>query len=267
MIPFLANIDLAFKNLAPRTSDWQSILPEIAVAGLALFCLLQAMTLPKALRYLIPTTARIGLALVAIMSVSNAPWTLEPDVETFGGLLCQDLPIEGVRVVFLLSALLTSLLAARFLRDRDAAVADARRATDLRPDDLRYRIVAAQVLSERGTLADVDEALRQARAGLRWAPNDPIVLDTEAALLLQRDTITGDPADTAVALDAWRRLTALDPYRSAWQVQLGRAAALAGDVDLARTAWTTAADLNPADTTPANLLAALDAQTASAAGS
>jgi NADH-quinone oxidoreductase subunit N len=124
MIPFLANIDLAFKNLAPRTSDWQSILPEIAVAGLALFCLLQAMTLPKALRYLIPTTARIGLALVAIMSVSNAPWTLEPDVETFGGLLCQDLPIEGVRVVFLLSALLTSLLAARFLRDRDAAVAD-----------------------------------------------------------------------------------------------------------------------------------------------
>lgn len=151
--------------------------------------------------------------------------------------------------------------------DRDAAVADARRATELRPDDLRYRIVAAQVLSERGTLADVDEALRQARAGLRWAPNDQIVLDTEAALLLQRATITGDPADTAVALDAWRRLTALDPYRSAWQVQLGRAAALAGDVDLARTAWTTAVDLNPADTTPSALLAALDAQTASAAGS
>ena len=58
------------------------------------------------------------------MSVSSAPWTLEPDVETFGGLLCQDLPIKGVRVVFLLSALLTSLLAGRFLRERDAAVAD-----------------------------------------------------------------------------------------------------------------------------------------------
>jgi O-antigen ligase len=151
--------------------------------------------------------------------------------------------------------------------DRDAAVADARRATELRPDDLRYRIVAAQVLSERGTLADVDEALRQARAGLRWSPNDPIVRDQEAALLLQRATITGDPADTAASLDAWRRLTALDPYRSAWQVQLGRAAALAGEVDLARTAWTTAVDLDPADTTAATLLAALDAQTASAADS
>ncbi len=124
MIPFLANIDLAFKALAPRSGDWQGILPEIAVAGLALFCLLQAMTLPKALRYLIPATARIGLALVVVMSVSSAPWTLEPDVETFGGLLCQDLPIKGVRVVFLLSALLTSLLAGRFLRERDAAVAD-----------------------------------------------------------------------------------------------------------------------------------------------
>jgi NADH-quinone oxidoreductase subunit N len=49
---------------------------------------------------------------------------LEPNVETFGGLLCQDLPIKGVRAVFLLSALLTSFLAARVLRERDAAVAD-----------------------------------------------------------------------------------------------------------------------------------------------
>ena len=85
--------------------------------------------------------------------------------------------------------------------------------------------------------------------------------------MLQRATITGDPADTAAALDAWRRLTAFDPYRAAWQVQLGRAAALAGEVDLARTAWTTAVDLDPADTTAATLLAALDAQTASAADS
>ena len=124
MIPFLANINEAFNQLSPHVSDWKSILPEIAVAGLALFCLLQAMTLPKALRYLIPTTARIGLMLVVIMSLCDAPWSLEPNVETFGGLLCQDLPIKGVRAVFLLSALLTSLLAARFLRERDAAVAD-----------------------------------------------------------------------------------------------------------------------------------------------
>ena len=124
MIPFLANINEAFNQLSPHASDWKSILPEIAVAGLSLFCLLQAMTLPKALRYLIPTTARIGLMLVVIMSLCDAPWSLEPNVETFSGLLCQDLPIKGVRAVFLLSALLTSFLAERFLRERDAAVAD-----------------------------------------------------------------------------------------------------------------------------------------------
>ena len=64
MTAFIANIDLAFKTLAPRATDWQSILPEIAVAGLALFCLVQAMLLPKALRYLIPD----GCSLAALVS-------------------------------------------------------------------------------------------------------------------------------------------------------------------------------------------------------
>ncbi len=41
MIPFLADIDLAFKLLAPRPADWPTILPELAVAGLALLCLLE----------------------------------------------------------------------------------------------------------------------------------------------------------------------------------------------------------------------------------
>jgi NADH-quinone oxidoreductase subunit N len=124
MIPFLADIDLAFKLLAPRPADWPTILPELAVAGLALLCLLQAMFLPKGLRTLIPLTARAGLALVAVMALSGGPWALPPDAEPFAGLLRQNLPLAGVRVVFLLSALLTSFLAERFLRDRDAAVAD-----------------------------------------------------------------------------------------------------------------------------------------------
>ena len=48
MTSLLANIDPAFKTLAPRAADWLSILPEIAVAGLALLCLLQALLLPPA---------------------------------------------------------------------------------------------------------------------------------------------------------------------------------------------------------------------------
>ncbi len=125
MIPFLANIDPAFKVLAPRTADWLTILPEIAVAALALVCLVQAILLPKPLRWLIPATARTGLVLVIAMAYTTAgPWAPKNDVESFAGLLRQDLPFAGVRLVFLASALLTSLLAARFLRERGAAIAD-----------------------------------------------------------------------------------------------------------------------------------------------
>ena len=124
MIPFLADIDPVFKVLAPRPADWLTILPEIAVAGLSLLCLLQAMFLPKALRSLIPLSARAGLALVAVMALTTGPWTPATDLESFAGLLRQNLPFGGVRLIFLLSALLTSFLAEGFLRDRDAAVAD-----------------------------------------------------------------------------------------------------------------------------------------------
>jgi NADH-quinone oxidoreductase subunit N len=124
MLPFLANIDVAFKALAPRSADWLTILPEIAVAGLSLVCLLQAMFLPKALRALIPITARVGLVLVAVMALTNGPWVQPSDVASFAGLLRQNLPTDGVRAVFLLSALLTSFVAERFLQERDAAVAD-----------------------------------------------------------------------------------------------------------------------------------------------
>lgn len=124
MIPFLADIDLAFKVLAPRPADWLTILPELAVAGLSLLCLVQAMFLPRARRGLIPATAQLGLILVIVMSLNAGPWVQSADVESFAGLLRQNLPTDGVRLVFLSSALLTSFLAAGFLRDRDAAVAD-----------------------------------------------------------------------------------------------------------------------------------------------
>ena len=124
MTPFLADIDPLFKVLAPRRADWLTILPEIAVAGLSLLCLVQAMLLPKGSRGLIALTARAGLALVAIMALTAGPWTQPAEISSFAGLLRQNLPTDGVRMVFLLSALLTSFLAERFLRDRDAAVAD-----------------------------------------------------------------------------------------------------------------------------------------------
>ena len=137
MTSLLANIDPAFKTLAPRAADWLSILPEIAVAGLALLCLLQALVLPPAQRWLQPATARVGLLLVLVMSLTDGtPWNLPHDAENFPasfftgadglpafhGLLRVQLEnSEAVRLVFLACALGTSLLAGRFLRDRGVA--------------------------------------------------------------------------------------------------------------------------------------------------
>jgi hypothetical protein len=84
MTSLLANIDPAFKTLAPRAADWLSILPEIAVAGLALLCLLQALLLPPAQRWLQPATARVGLLLVLVMSLtSGTAWNLPHGAENF----------------------------------------------------------------------------------------------------------------------------------------------------------------------------------------
>jgi NADH-quinone oxidoreductase subunit N len=123
MTPLLASIDLTFKTLAPRAGDWQAILPEICVAGLALFCLIQAMILPRELRWLISTTARTGLGLLLILSLVNAaPWNTTE--VSFAGLIMPHLPVFGVRMVFLLSALLTSFVAEAFLRERQSSVPD-----------------------------------------------------------------------------------------------------------------------------------------------
>ncbi|MCB1000614.1 MAG: O-antigen ligase family protein [Acidimicrobiales bacterium] len=140
----------------------------------------------------------------------------------------------------------------------DAAVRDADRAVDLRPDDLVLRSVAVRVHLERGTLADVDTALDHADAALRWSPLDPIALDDRAGVLLARAKITGGRDDVDAALAAWRDLVALDPVRARWQIELGRAAALAGDADLARRSWQRALELRPSDPAARALLDALE---------
>ncbi len=138
------------------------------------------------------------------------------------------------------------------------AIDSAERAVDLRPDDLRYRMVLAEVLGRRSTLADINAAIRQAGRALDWSPHDPIAADVHASFLLDRANVTGQPADISIALAAWQRLVDRDPLRARWQQQFGRAAALAGDVPTAREAWTVAADLSPDDATAADLLRELD---------
>lgn len=145
--------------------------------------------------------------------------------------------------------------------DIDDALGASERAVDLRPDDLRYRSIVIALHRERGTLADIDSALAHADAALHWSADDPIALDARATLLSDRAKITGDDPDVASAVAAWQRLVERDPVRARWQVQLGRAASLAGDIDLARSAWRAAAALRPDDPEVAALLAQLEART------
>ena len=131
----------------------------------------------------------------------------------------------------------------------DGAAANdlAERAARLRPDATPYRMVAVQVLLTGGSLTDIDAAIHQAREAVRWSPRDPIAVDLLATALLQRSVATGAADDAATALAAWQVLVERDPHRARWQLMLGRAAAQANDTEMARRAWTAAAELGNAE--------------------
>lgn len=119
MTTTLAALD-AFKAAAADAGDWASILPEIVAAGLGLFALVQALVLPAAGRWLIPAVARLGLLLAGVLAY-HAGESVGP---RFGGLLLQDESTHLWRQVFLLCALLTSLVGGRFFRSRGADEAE-----------------------------------------------------------------------------------------------------------------------------------------------
>lgn len=122
MTPLL--LDLApFKALAPTAGDWQAILPEIVVAALGLFALLQSLVLPSRGRWLIPAVARIGLVLAAILALPAHGLVFAsglPDRTLFSGLVLQNAGETAFwRLLFISCALLTSLVATRFFRARE----------------------------------------------------------------------------------------------------------------------------------------------------
>jgi O-antigen ligase len=221
-----------------------------------------------------PAIAGIGVAVIAygVQQLLLFPLAeLDPIWWLSGGLVVgatsATKPIERRRSVVPLAAAAASVvmlvagvldvaadrLARAALRVGDSAAAD--RAVHLRPDDLRYRLVSAEVHLDRGTLSDIDAAIAQARRATAWSSNDPFSNEELATAMSQRAVATGDSADVAAALQQWQHMVDRDPHRASWQLQLGRAAALAGNTKLARQAWTTADDLG--EPGAAALLAAL----------
>ncbi len=140
------------------------------------------------------------------------------------------------------------------------AIEAAERAVSLRPDNIRYRLIAANVEVRRRTVAGLDSAIAHADRALGWSPLDPMAADSHASFLLERAVITGTQTDIGAALREWTILVDRDPVRARWQVQLGRATALDGDVLRARQAWTAASELAPDNRLIEALLAQLDGQ-------
>jgi len=119
--------------------------------------------------------------------------------------------------------------------DRAARVAlrsrhDPQRAARLRPDALRYRLVAARAA------ANPAAALGALHAAHRLSPGDPIARIELARLL-------ATPA-------AWRDVTAHDPVNAAAWLQRGVASADAGDLVDAEASWRRAEDLAPHASAP-----------------
>ena len=110
--------------------------------------------------------------------------------------------------------------------------AAGRRAAVLRPDQVRYRIAAARALAP----VDRAAALAQLDAAAHLSPHEP-------ALAVER-------AELVATVPAWRAALATDPRRGASWLQLGLAAASAGDPGTAAQAWARAGELAPRDPVP-----------------
>lgn len=142
-----------------------------------------------------------------------------------------------------------------------AAVADAERAADLRPDLIRLQLLEAAAAEATGTLGGTDQAIASTERAGEWSPRDPVVRLRLAIYRSRRAEITGVDDDVAAALVAWQDLAGTDPNCFECQLGLGRAAAMADDAALAEAAWRRAVTLTDDDPRPAELLRELDEAT------
>jgi hypothetical protein len=156
----------------------------------------------------------------------------------------------GALAAIALVAGVLDLAADRDARTTLAAIADGRlpagdHAAELRPDAVRYRLVAARALESRGTPSGVDRALAHVRDALDVSPRDPLARSEEARLLLSRARLTRAGTDIAAARRALAALLDDDPRNAETLLRTGVAASLAGDDEAAERAWLAAERLAP----------------------
>ncbi|MEP6658968.1 MAG: O-antigen ligase family protein [Acidimicrobiales bacterium] len=103
----------------------------------------------------------------------------------------------------------------------------ADRAHALRPDSMRYDLVAAVVAAQPATLPALDAGLLRIDRALVLSPRDPLLRLRRAQWLSGRAELTGKPADVASALETWRSVARTDPRNPAVLQGLTAAEALA----------------------------------------
>jgi tetratricopeptide (TPR) repeat protein len=136
-------------------------------------------------------------------------------------------------------------------------VTDPARAAHLRPDQLRYRLVAARADEATGSIVGLDRAIAQVDDALGVSPKDPVARSEQARLLLERAQRSGIPADATRARRTLERLVRDDPRNAQTLLRLGLALELTGDDGGAESAWIAAERLAPTSAAPATNLALL----------
>lgn len=159
--------------------------------------------------------------------------------------------LAGVAAVVVFVAGALDVAADRRARRTIAAIADSRPVVDgaaaarLRPDAVRYRLVAARAFVAGAGPGARRKALAQLDRALDVSPGDPVAGAERARLLLQQARRTGDVADVAAAVSGLEALIGHDPRNAELLLRLGIALDLAGDAAGAEKAWLAAERLAP----------------------
>ncbi len=104
-----AAMNPALLRFVSDSNDWNAIMPELLLGCLALFLLVLEIALPKKQHALIPGVAILGQLAVLLGLLINFNVVFEHPV-TFGGLLYHSHSGQLMRIFFLLSSVLVSLL-------------------------------------------------------------------------------------------------------------------------------------------------------------
>jgi predicted Zn-dependent protease len=102
-------------------------------------------------------------------------------------------------------------------------------AHDLRPDSMRYDLVAAVIAAQPATLPALDAGLLRIDRALALSPRDPLLRLRRAQWLSRRAELTRQPPDVAIALSTWRSVARTDPRNPVVLRGLSAADSLAGN--------------------------------------